>query len=192
MNSPDPDRWMDARLEAYLDGDLRAAERRRFERLLAEHPAWQAELRRARRIQKTLRATSTPPCPPRVTRAVLQQTSRPDRTDRAPRPHRVRRTRWWQPVLAAGLLLLAVALAPLISPPPDAPQPFEASRYTKAEIHRAAAEARWTLAYVAAIGEKTSRTLRQDVLEAHVAEPLQNALRTALLESISTSYEEVN
>ncbi len=174
---------MDARLEAYLDGELPSAERRRFEQHLRERPAWEDALARARRLRTELRALPAPACPPHVTRAVLARTrSRPDRAPRSRRAHR--RGRPWRSALAAAALFAAVALAPLVSPPPA---PSEHPAYTRAEIQQAAAEVRWTLAYVAHVTQEAGQTVRRDVLEAHVVEPMQDAFAPFISPSPSDS-----
>lgn len=179
MNLPDPshtDAWMDVRLEAYLDGDLPIEERKAFEHLLDASEAWQKELRRARRIRSGLRRLSAPPCPDRVTAVVFERTGVRVRQQRSPKPLSTAFS-WralWRPVLAAGLLLLAVALAPLVSPPP-APGP---SSYTQAEVEQATEEVKWTLAYLARVSERTGQTVQQDVFEERLVRPLQAALRS--------------
>lgn len=174
---------MDTRIEAYLDGGLPPVERRRFERGLREQPAWKNELARARRLRTELHALPTPACPPAVTQAVLAGTQQ--RPDRLPRSRRAtRQARRWRPLAAAAVLLLAVALAPLVSPPPG-----ESARYSETEIRRAAAEVEWTFALLAHVGRQTGRTVRHDVLETHVAEPLHEALRAALFEPNHPDHE---
>lgn len=62
---------MDDRLEAYVDGELPAAESERLEAIVAQDAVAARKLELARRVRDELAAAERPSCPPGVTRAVL-------------------------------------------------------------------------------------------------------------------------
>ncbi len=156
------DDWMEARVEPYVDGELPSAERARFERVLSERPRWRQALRTAREVQAALRTMPRPACPEHVVQAALthvqqRQRSAPERPPVARRRIRFR----WQPVAAMTTLLALVLCAALLGRPAP-PEPT----YTRAEIERATEQARWTLAYLAHVSERTGETVQQTVREA--------------------------
>ena len=176
MKSPDENmpRWMEERIEAYLDGQLPPDEEAHFERLLDEDASWQDEVDLACRIRDGLHALPEPACPPRVTQAVLEK------ANAGPAPSiRDRLDAWWdaqvlwQPALAAGLALVLIALSALLLMPATSPdQP------SRAEVQQAAAEVKWTLAYLAHVGKETGEKLQQDV-KTRATVPLLQTLNEA-------------
>ena len=173
MKLPDDNmpRWMEERVEAYLDGVLPPDEEARFEQLLDEDASWQGEVDLACRIQNELHALPEPSCPPRITHAILE------RANASPSPSIWKRmAAWWnpqpfwQPALAAGLALVLVVLSALLIRPVASPE-----RPSQTEVKKAAAEVKWTLAYLAHVGKETSEKLQQDV-KTHVAAPLLETL----------------
>ena len=178
------DAWMDARVEAYVDDALPPAERAAFEGRLRETPRWRRAVRRARRLGRALRTVPQPDaCPPEVTQVVLDRTVRAEKQPRPDRPSRARRQApgaerpaAWQPALALTLLLVAAAGAALLGRPDAAQTPASGPPYTHAEVERAEAQAEWALALVADLTRETGRAVREDVLRARVAAPVQEAL----------------
>lgn len=179
--------WMDAHIEAYVDGDLPADEHAAFEQVLASSPHWQAQVSHARRIHDALHALPELTCPPQVTDAVLNETRR--RANGSPR------TRWWmrlqqlldaelhtgwKPALAGLALVLVVVASSLVGDPQswfDGAGPEAGGQYTQTEIQQAESEAKWALAYVAQVSQQTGTTVEQEVLEENVAAPMRRALR---------------
>lgn len=174
------DAWMDARLEAYLDGDLPAGDANRFEQLLADDEGWQATLHLAARVRDGLHALPRPACPPELTRSVLAEVRR--QAAPAP-PGRLQAwlDRWWaswlQPSLAMALLVALVVLAALPGP--------RTAGFAHDDVETALAEAKWTLAYLSQVGRHTGRSVRHDVLENRVVAPVQEALGSILDETKS-------
>jgi hypothetical protein len=174
--------WVDARVEAYLDGELSAGERARFEALAfsAEdgETDWRAEVHLAHQIRAGLRALPPPVCPPHVARAVLAAARR--RRAQAWKARLYERLEplwrdWGRPALAmTALVLLVVSAALLGRPPRPADDP---------EVARALAEVQWTLAYLSEVGRETGRTVRHDVLEERVVEPVQDVFGVTPRES---------
>lgn len=184
--APSPD-WMDARVEAYVDGALSPDEETIFEARLQAAPRWKQAVRRARRVRSGLRGLPQPVCPPEVTQAALREacaSDAPPRNDRAARPLAPRRAsdtqRARQASLALVFLLLLAAGGALLGRPAPTDAP---SSFTHAEVQQATAQAEWTLAFLAHVARQTGTTVQEDVLEARVAAPVQEAVGSALDDS---------
>jgi anti-sigma factor RsiW len=67
------DRWIDAHLEAYVDGALSPEDQARFEAGLRADPAWQSEVDHARSIRTYLRSQTPPSAPADLTDTILQR-----------------------------------------------------------------------------------------------------------------------
>lgn len=180
-DSSDRHEWMDARVEAYVDGDLPADERATFEQVLDEHPHWMHEVQQAERIHHELNDLPALTCPPQVTQAVLEHARS---TERPPGWADVWQRFWnqldeltrfgWQPVAAMTALVLIVVASVVLSPAPTA---VESNRYSAAEVERAEAQAKWALAYIAQVGDNTQTTLRREVFQEQITQPTRRALR---------------
>lgn len=182
--------WMDDRVEAYVDGELSADERARFERILDEHPHWQAQVNYARRIRDELHRMPRPTCPPQVTDAVMSQ-ARQRANGQATQTESWWNWIWreldiemqtgWKPALAFATLLLIVVTSSLLSDPQSTAglfdQPAVSQQYSTTEIQRAESQAKWAIAYIAQVGQSTGSTVERTVLEESVAAPIRRALR---------------
>lgn len=184
---------MDARVEAYVDGDLPPPERATFEQVLDESPHWQAQVRHARRIRDELHTFATPSCPPQVTDAVLTETRRrangASSTDASMgwwtwlwRELDIELQAGWKPALAFATLLLIIVTSSLLTDPQQSAglvqqQSGGAQHYTSAEIQQAETKAKWAIAYIAQVSQKTGSTVEETVLEENVARPMRRALR---------------
>lgn len=165
--------WVDDHLEAYVDGELPLEERRRVEAFVEADDEAARRLDLARRVQALLAASEPPACPPEVTRTVLATADRP--------PLRRVRSSFGavlRPSLAAAALVAVVVASALVGPRP-APTP-ETADVSAAEVEQALHDARWALAYVSDVGRRTGRSIRHEVIEERVAEPLQRAVGAAL------------
>ncbi len=173
------DEWMDARVEAYVDGALPPAERAHFEHVLSTAPRWQRAADEARTVRHVLRALPLAPCPAHVTDDVLLRTRREQhvpeehvRAHRAPKRHvpdrkPLRRGRphvGWRPVAAMGVLAALVVCAALLGRP--AAPPSYTQSYTEAEVETAREQVEWTLAYLAHVGQRTGEELDATLREA--------------------------
>lgn len=69
------DAWMDAHIEAYVDGTLSPEGTTRFEAGLQADPRWKQQVERARDIRAFLRAQSPPSPPPELTHSILKEAS---------------------------------------------------------------------------------------------------------------------
>lgn len=180
---------MDARVEAYIDGDLPDEEHAAFEHMLDEHPRWQEQVRYAQRIRTELRTLPAPSCPPQVTDAVLQETRQ--RANGGP-PASWWARLWneldielqigWKPALAFATVLLIAVVSSLLTPPQNTAGLFDApmatsQQYSPAEIEAAKAEAEWAIAYIAQVSQRTGTTVETTVLTDNVADPVRRALR---------------
>lgn len=170
--------WMDARVEAYLDGVLPDDERLRFERGLAAEAEWEAEVFLADRIRQGLRALPDPECPPHVAAAVLAQVRQEQRASwmaqlKAWLQQQV--TALWQPALAMTMVLLLVVSAALIGRS-ETEENFAGNVPPSSEVQQALAEVQWTLGYLSGVSRQTGRVVRDEVITDHVVSPVQEAL----------------
>lgn len=166
-------------IEAYLDGELAAAETAGLESHLAHCAACTGELALARRVRDELRELPLVACPPAVSRAALHYAAA-----HPPLGERLRRfwsrRRVWQPafvmVLVAALGVAYYRLAgPAVAPPP-APPPA----YSSAEIARAEVELKLAFAYLGEIGDKARDSFGTEV-EQRVVVPLSRSITGMLL-----------
>lgn len=182
--------WMDDRVEAYIDGDLSADERARFERVLDEQPHWQVQVSYARRIRNELHSMPQPTCPPQVTDAVMSQTRQ-----RA-NGHATETESWWnwvwreldiemqtgwKPALAFATLLLIIVTSSLLTDPQSTAGLFDqpatvSQQYSASEIQQAESKAKWAIAYIAQVSRTTGSTVENAVLKENVAAPMRRAL----------------
>ncbi len=180
--NPDEAAWLDARLEAHLDGALGPEETREAARLLALHPPAQEALAEAAAIRDALGRIPAYACPDHVTEAVFRRVRQEEAARRpwllsrqAERPGPSWFAEWLGPALrpvAAAAALSALVLASALVQPgarPVDPQLAEATR-----------EAQWAIAYLSEVGRKTGHTVRQDVLAERVVAPMQHAVEAAL------------
>jgi anti-sigma factor RsiW len=178
---PEPplsDHWLDERLEAFVDGELPEAEHEAFESLAAD-PTWSGRIHTAVRIRDGLRSLPIEACPEHVTRAVLAEARR-----RNERWHPGRVVAWidehfaplWQPVVAMTALLAIVVGSLFVG---RAPETFA----ERAEVEQALADVRWTLAYLSEVGRQTGETVRHDVIENRVVQPVRQALGARAVDS---------
>lgn len=159
-------------LEALLDEELDVRSRRRLEDHLASCDGCAAQLALAERIRFGLRSLPLPPCPDRVTDAVLKEVGA------------VSGRRWWQrlgenfgaavwvPALASLLIVLIASfyLASRSVPPPEEIQP-------SVEVAQAEAEVKLALAYLGQISRATGQAVGQEILGEKVALPMARSLR---------------
>jgi len=182
--------WMDERVEAYVDGDLPADERERFEAMLEAHPEWEKQVQYARRIQTELHTLPHASCPPQVLDAVFERTRQ--RTNGASATESWWNWVWreldiemhtgWKPALAFAMLLLVVVTSSLLTDPQNPAglfdQPVTSSQqYSAAEIQAAETQAKWAIAYIAKVSQETGSTVENKVLEENLTAPVRRALR---------------
>ncbi|MFO8232649.1 MAG: hypothetical protein R6U20_08270 [Longimonas sp.] len=193
MNRRNPNRppydWMDARVEAYVDGSLPDDEAARFEAALDAAPHWKMQVRHAERIRTTLRERTLPACPPECTEAILDQTVRAtapapttaQQTDAASRT--ASRSSWLDRIAAAfdvltqpaystilaallvGALVWLIA-DPILDAPHDTSEPTAShieAPYTDEDVAQAQAEAEWALAYISDASQDASTTAEREM-----------------------------
>lgn len=165
--------WLDDRIEAFVDGTLPAGERRRFEAALASRPALRDDVDLARLIGEELPNLAADRCPDHVVTGIMREVRRDIRTAFMSRfvaalkqgiQPRLR------PVLAMVLLLAVVVSSSLVRRTPTAAPP------ATAEVSRALDEVKWTLAVLSDAGRQTGRSVRSDVIEPHVVQPIERSL----------------
>ena len=181
-NAIPPDDWMDARVEAYVDGTLPPKEHARFEAACADAPRWKRQVEQARRIQTTLQATETPTCPPECTTAILDQTVRAEASAQASteQSEPARAPSWLdrltgalevltQPAystVAAALLVAVLAwliAMPLTDGEPNGTTSTAEAPYSEEEIAQAQAEAEWALSYLSDKSQSATATAEREM-----------------------------
>lgn len=171
--------WFDAALEAYVDGELPSGERRRVESYAAAHPHAADQLRIAQTVRRELGAVESPACPPELTAAVMAQ-ARAEAGRRTPSVS-TRLAELWaaflRPTLAAAALAAIVVAGALVGRTP--PHPTEQAPAYSAEVERALQETKWALAFVTDVSREAGESIRRDVLEERVTQPIRKALGVA-------------
>lgn len=163
----------DSLLEAYVDDEIEAEDRRRLESHLAACAGCSAQLELARRICSELRELEPRSCPQQVTAAVVAHVeAHPSWSRRlaswlAP-PRR------WQPALAL-LLVAALGLGVWYA------VNREAANQQAAEVARAEAEVKLALAYLGRISQRTGTAVGAEVLEDRVVTPIARSITEAML-----------
>ena len=175
--------WMEARVEAYLDGALPADEQARFEQGLVADADWDTELLLARQIRDGLHTLPEPECPPHVTQAVLAQVRREARYAWLERFHAWVQQQFaalWQPALAMTVVVLLVVSASLIGRPTPPPTTYAEAEitYGDAEIQQALAEVKLALGMLSEVSRQTGKVVRDDVIADRVVGNVQNAFKT--------------
>jgi len=190
-NPPSRDEWMDERVEAYVDGDLRPDELDTFTSILDNAPYWQTQVRRARQVQEGLHEISTQPCPPDVTSSILEHVRHARSQPAMP---------WWKQMLqemmqtgralvaaqrrpvvdyAVGLALVGMAVFFIINPLEDPANSEVATSvsstfstapitapYSDAEVRRATVRAYEALNQFSVAGQQASETLQDRMRDA--------------------------
>ena len=170
-------KWYDDRLEAYVDGELNEDERRRMDAYVKDGGPVARQLRIARIVKTQLAEVPWEICPPEVTRAVLAEARKDARTNFAKRILDDLRAAWatiLRPSLSVGLLVAAILIGTLVER-----RDVEEIAATPQEIQKALAEAKWTLAFLSELGRETGQSIKKEVIEERVAQPMQHAITTA-------------
>ena len=166
-------------LESHLDGELSPADARKMEAYARFDPDAGRELRLARIVRHRLQMLPPPVCPPDVTGTVLQYARREARRSLVERVRIILARNWTtvvRPSIAVGMLAAIVFVGALSTRPvPDQPYITE----TAEDVERALDEAKWVLSYLSDIGRKAATSIRDDVLEERVVEPVNRALDAA-------------
>ena len=176
-NRNDPNlgtRWFDERIEAYLDDELPAGERRLFEAQLRLDETLQRELDRARAIAGALRAPDLN-CPPHLEQAILQSVGE--------QPSNFRK-RILAPLALAASLLLAVGVGFELGVS-QGPDPAAAPSTT--ELERARTELAVALGVLDQVSNKAQRKVEHYWLHDGMVEPLQRGLGKVVADTGETS-----
>lgn len=173
MPETNVEKWLDERIEAFVDGSLPSAESGRFEAAMQTRPELREEIALARLIGEELPALGEARCPDHVVSGIMQEVRRDIRQSFADRffaalkqgiQPRLR------PVLAMVLLLAVVVSSSLVRRSP------EPASVASVEVTRALDDVKWTLAVLSDVGRQTGRSMRSDVIEPHVVEPIERSL----------------
>ena len=163
-----PCSWTQERVEAYIDGELTPVEQGRIEAHAATCAACAAELEDARRLVGALRTLPSLTCPDAVSQALQNRIHR-TRQDR----WRTAAKRWYKPLAAAAVLAL-IAGHLLFDPEPVSPA------FSPKEIAQARRQVEWTLAYLGDLNSRMGTTVRDDVIQQRLVQPLRLNLDTIL------------
>lgn len=168
MPSTSPCSWTQERIEAYIDGELTPAEQTRLEAHAATCAACAAELEDARRLVGALRTLPSLTCPDAVSQALQTRIRQACRQ----RLHvAVRRWGW---AYAAAAVLALIAGYHLFDPEPVPPA------FSPKEVVQARRQVEWTLAYLSDLNSRMGTTVRDDVIQPHLVQPLRFNLDTIL------------
>ena len=166
MPATSPCSWTQERIEAYIDGELTSVEQGRLEAHAATCAACAAELEDARRLISALRTLPSLTCPDAVSQALQ------DRIHQT-RQNRSAAKRWYKPLAAAAVLAL-IAGYHLFDPEPVPPA------FSPKEVAQARRQVEWTLAYLGDLNSRIGTTVRDDVIQQRLVQPLRLNLDTIL------------
>lgn len=172
-----PANWLDDRVEAFVDGTLPADELRRFESALTAEPALRDEIDLARMIGRELPNLGSARCPDHVVSGIMRDVRRDIRqsfTTRLVSALKEGIQPRLRPVLAMVLLVAVVVSSSLVRRAPETPP------VASAEVTQALDEVKWTLAVLSDVGRQTGRSMRSDVLEPHVVQPIERSLNEVI------------
>lgn len=163
-------------LEAYVDGDLPAAEADRLREHLEACPSCAAELALAEKVQRELRTLPLPDCPPEI----LEKVRQAGKGAVVPFPRR-ERTIGRRIAAVAAALLLSVGGGALF---------FKAQQVQREreQIAQAELEARYALAYIGKLSRRTGLDIRDQILQKHVVAPTTRGIARSL--GVSPAPEE--
>lgn len=171
-------------LETYLDGELSVEDAQKLEAFVEIDGDAKRELLFARLVGQRLRELPQPACPPEVTRAIMTEARADARKSFVRRLRAAASSSWHtivRPSLAVGVFVGIVVVGALAGrPTSDESSPtLAADEATQEEIEQGLNEAKWALAYVSNVGRRTATTIRDDVLDEHVVQPVNRALSAA-------------
>ena len=162
-------KWLDDRIEAYLDDELDHEERLRFEQLLDEATDIRQELTYAINIRDELRAIPTPDIPLHLEKAILKEIRKDAWQDFRTRFGSGFAGELWhrmlhplRPVLATFLVLVAATVFLFVMLRPNGAETVDET-ISQAEVDQALLEAKWALGYVSQTGRLASNSM-QDAL----------------------------
>ena len=176
FNPEQSEEWVEARLEAFLDGTLPPEEAALMAHLLDEEEGLGEAFLLAERVKTALNDLPSYHYPTHLTDQVLAQARR--------RPGAYGLRSFWQQfqALDRGMLRPALALATFVAVVflggLFGRQPAQTS--AQAEVDQATLEVKWALAYLSEVGRQTGTSVRKVALEPHVMIPAQKTVGTIM------------
>ncbi len=166
--------WLDDRIEAYLDGDLKPGDADRFDEIALMDEDLARELNLARSISSSLSSIPDETCPVGVTRGVMAHVRRDVRRsffNRLQATLNRQGVARLKPAIAMALLLIVVLSSVIVgrnSPVPDA------------EVAQALADVKMALAYLSDAGRTTGAAVKQDIIGPLVVRPLSRSMNAII------------
>ena len=186
-----PCEWMQDRIDLYADGELSPAEAAVADLHLTRCLRCANELQLARQVTGALRSLPAVRCPdsiPEAVRARIAATGTARRSE-TPWPWYYRWQEFFKRPAIVGVttaLLLVVITA--IFGEKQAPR----SEFTQEQIEQAELDAKLALAYIGKVTSRAGVTVREDVFERRVFEPIMRAVQRKSDTQTTTQSQGVN
>lgn len=165
--------WYDERVEPFVDGDLAGTDLLAFTDRLETDKDLKEKVQAARRISASLRDLPSLTMPAGMLERVMSQANDVDRQEANGRSP-ARRLRLVPPARVAWATLAMAAtivFAIILLPQQLAPQESDSVEPSQAEVEKALAEVKWTLALVSDIGNE-----RNEIVNGRIVAPVQKAM----------------
>ncbi|MFQ6113768.1 MAG: zf-HC2 domain-containing protein [bacterium] len=177
-----------ALIESYLDQELMPEQLSQIEGHLCQCSTCAEELKLAKQVNNTLRTLPVHYCPDYVKEAVLEQIRTERRVNLWERvqawPTNWRALKWRSAFATAVLVALVIAIVLIVRY-----QQPSSTQVSPEELARAEFEVKWTLAYVSEIGQRTSISVRNDVIVPWVVAPMKQAIESVLENELNPDSE---
>ena len=177
MNAPC--REIRSLLDPFLDGDLRGKEKSRVRKHLKECPSCRSEVTKEREVVEMLTTLPEIRCPEKVVRRIEEATLDQEKKDSLlNRMKFFAESVHWRTV-TVGVAAAAIVFLFVVHPYSDRDQPFQ-SPYSQEEVLKARNQAKWSLAHIAKMMNKTEREVVENVLLKKLPQTVRKSIRNAV------------
>ncbi|NKB67175.1 MAG: hypothetical protein GKR89_08950 [Candidatus Latescibacteria bacterium] len=166
MSIAAPCTWTLDRIEAYIDGELDDTQALQLDEHVAACPTCSEQLAQARSLADALRSLPQLTYPAEAVNALQREI----------RQTRRRRLGAYTRRLSAVAAVLLALLGGYSLLDKDQPPPAVES----VEVAQARRQVEWTLAYLGNLGNRTGTSIRDDVIQPRLVDPLRQSLETIL------------